>query len=204
MTELAAGSFGRPGNDHVALHSAGPSSPGNELRIISSENGELQDAGKEGELQIRGSSVFPGYVDNPEANSSAFDKDGWFRTGDLAVIDANGNLTITGRIKDIINRGGVKYNPSEIEEIIVDHPKVEMTAIIPMPDAVLGEKACCFVQLVAESNLNLEELTAYLGTKMISKNKWPERLEIIEEMPLTPTRKVMKGSLSALLEGRVS
>ena len=200
MTELAAGSFSRPGNDDVALHSAGPSSPGNEIRIISTENGELQGTGREGELQIRGSSVFPGYLDNPEANSSAFDNDGWFRTGDLAVIDANGNLTITGRIKDIINRGGVKYNPSEIEEIIVAHPKVEMTAIIPMPDPVLGEKACCFVQLVAENNLNLEELTAYLGTKKISKNKWPERLEVIEKMPLTPTRKVMKGSLSALLE----
>ena len=200
MTELAAGSFSRPGNDDVALHSAGPSSPGNEIRIISTENGELQRTGREGELQIRGSSVFPGYLDNPEANSSAFDNDGWFRTGDLAVIDANGNLTITGRIKDIINRGGVKYNPSEIEEIIVAHPKVEMTAIIPMPDPVLGEKACCFVQLVAENKLGLEELIAYLGTKKISKNKWPERLEVIEKMPLTPTRKVMKGSLSALLE----
>ena len=96
----------------------------------------------------------------------------------------NGNLTITGRIKDIINRGGVKYNPSEIEEIIVDHPKVEMTAIIPMPDAVLGEKACCFVQLVAENNLNLEELTAYLRTKKISKKNI---LEIIaKKLKMSP------------------
>ena len=69
-----------------------------------------------------------------------------------------------------------------------------------MPDPVLGEKACCFVQLVAENKLSLDELIAYLGTKKISKNKWPERLEVIGEMPLTPTRKVMKGSLSALLE----
>ena len=200
MTELASGTFSRPGMDvEVALHSAGPASPGNEIRVVSGDNGESLSAGKEGELEVRGSSVFPGYLDNPEANLSSFEDSGWFRTGDIAVLDEDGNVTITGRIKDIINRGGVKYNPLEIEEIIVTHPKVELTAIVPIPDPLLGEKACCFVQLVAENKMTLEELTAYLGTKKISKNKWPERLEILDEMPLTPTRKVMKGSLSALL-----
>ena len=140
------------------------------------ENGKLQPAESEGELQVRGSSVFPGYLDNPEANSSAFDNDGWFRTGDLAVIDANGNLRITGRIKDIINRGGVKYNPADIEEIIYTHPKVVMTSIVPMNDPLLGEKACCFIQPIMGKKIDLEELTSFLAEKKISKHKWPERL----------------------------
>lgn len=197
MTELASGTFSRPGMDmEVALKSAGPSSPGNEVRIVSGESGKNQPADTEGELQVRGSSVFSGYLFNPEANSDAFDKDGWFRTGDLAVISGDGNLTITGRTKDIINRGGVKYNPADIEEIIFTHPKVELTAIIPMADSVLGEKACCFVQPIIGQKIDLEELTTFLARKKVSKNKWPERLELIDEMPLTPTRKVIKGKLA--------
>ena len=201
MTELASGTFSRPGMDlEITVNSSGPASPGNEIRIVSPENGEVQPAGSEGELQVRGSSVFPGYLYNPEANSDAFDEDGWFRTGDLAVISRDGNLSITGRTKDIINRGGVKYNPADIEEIIYTHPKVVMTAIVPMKDPVLGEKACCFIQPIMGKKIDLEELTSFLAEKKISKHKWPERLELVDEMPLTPTRKVIKRKLEVLLE----
>ena len=201
MTELAAGTFCRPEMDsEVAFRSAGPAAPGNEVRVVSSETGEPVPAGEEGDLQVRGSSVFPGYLNNPEANAEAFTEEGWFRTGDLATIDADGNLTITGRIKDIINRGGVKYNPADIEEIIFTHPKVAMTAIVPMKDETLGERACCFVQLLPGEEMELSEVSDYLHTQNISKNKWPERLEVVDEMPLTPTRKVIKGKLAALLE----
>ena len=120
--------------------------------------------------------------------------------GTLATIDDQGNLTITGRSKDIINRGGVKYNPADIEEIIFTHPKVSMTAIVPMKDEKLGERACCFIQPVKGATIDLDEITAFLAKQNVSKNKWPERLEIIEDMPLTPTRKVIKGKLAALLE----
>ena len=201
MTELAAGTFSRPGMDaETATRSAGPAAPGNEVRVVSAETGEPLSTDEEGELQVRGASVFPGYLNNPDANAEAFTSEGWFRTGDLATIDGQGNLTITGRIKDIINRGGVKYNPSDIEEIIFTHPKVALTAIVPMKDAKLGERACCFVQLVPGETTDLGEITAFLTEQNISKNKWPERLEVIEDMPLTPTRKVIKGKLAALLE----
>ena len=201
MTELAAGTFSRPDMDeNIGFNCAGPVSPGNEIRVVSSESGEELQAGLEGELQIRGSSVFPGYFNNDEANKSAFTKDGWFKTGDLAKMSEARCLEITGRTKDIINRGGVKYNPSEVEELIFSHPSVDMVAIVPMSDDVLGEKACCFVKLREGEKLTLEVLIQYLENKKVSKGKWPERLEIIDEMPLTPTRKIIKGKLLELID----
>ena len=139
MTELASGTFSRPGMDiEVALHSAGPASPGNEIRVVSGDNRESVSAGKEGELEVRGSSVFPGYLDNPEANLSSFADSGWFRTGDLAKRDDNGNYRITGRTKDLINRGGIKINPTDVEAIIDKHPAVFMSAIAPIEDKTYG------------------------------------------------------------------
>ena len=91
--------------------------------------------------------MFEGYLDNAEATAAAFTADGWFRTGDLARLDAAGNLEITGRLKDVINRGGVKFNPADVEAIIGAHAAVAQCAIVPMPDPVLGERACCFVVL---------------------------------------------------------
>jgi non-ribosomal peptide synthetase component E (peptide arylation enzyme) len=163
--------------------------------VVSPEDGEPLPANTEGDLQVRGCSVFPGYLNNEEANADAFTEDGWFRTGDLAIIDGDGNITITGRTKDVINRGGVKFNPADIEDLLVQHPKVEMVAIVPVPDSALGEKACCVVTLLGEVAVTLEELCILLDEHKIAKNKWPERLEIIDEMPLTPTRKVIKGRL---------
>ena len=200
MTELAAGAYSYPEqNMEVGIHSAGPVAPGNQIRVVDQETGEPVVHGTEGELQVRGSSVFPGYLDNPEANAEAFADDGWFRTGDLAVIDVSGHLKITGRIKELINRGGVKYNPVEVEEILQADPRFEMVAIAPVPDPRLGERACCFAQLKQDEVMDLEEICALLQSHGVSKNKWPERLEIVEEMPLTPTRKVMKGKLAERL-----
>lgn len=196
MTETAGATYCRDdGAEDIPLRSAGPAAPGNEVRIVSGEDGAPLPAGTEGDLQVRGSSVFPGYLDNPEANAGAFTEDGWFKSGDLAIIDDDGNLTLTGRTKDVISRGGVKFNPADIEDLIIQHPKVEQAAMVPMPDPVLGEKACCFVTLLGEEKVTLDELCSLLDDKKISKNKWPERLEIIDEMPLTPTRKVIKRRL---------
>ena len=130
-----------------------------------------------------------------------FAKDGWFRTGDLAVMDSGGNVAITGRLKDIINRGGVKYNPLDIEALLDRHPKIAQAAIVPMPDKVLGEKACCFAVPAPGETPTLDELCAYLTEHRIAKTKLPERLELIEAMPLTPTRKIIKGKLAARLGG---
>ena len=151
--------------------------------------------GAEGELQVRGVSVVDGYFENPEATTAAFTGDGWFRTGDTAVIDAEGYVAITGRLKDIINRGGHKINPLDVEEAIARHPDVAQCAIAPIPDPVLGERACAYVVLKPGCRLGLDDVTAWLARQEIAKIKWPERLEIIAEMPLTPTRKVIKGRL---------
>ncbi len=185
MTEMQAGLYTRPGDPpEVHAASAGRPSPGTEVRIAA-----------DGELQVRGCLLFPGYYDNEEANAVAFTAEGWFRSGDLAAVDAAGNVSITGRSKDIINRGGVKFNPRDVEDLLAMHPKVLMAAIVPMPDPVLGEKACVFVLPKADQSVTLQELIEYLTAKKIAKIKLPERLVVVAEMPLTPTRKIIKGRL---------
>jgi cyclohexanecarboxylate-CoA ligase len=196
MSELQAGSFTRPNDgEDIRFGSVGRSSPGTQLRI--SNGGEIAAADVEGELEVRGASVFSGYLGNSAATQEAFTSDGWFRTGDLARMDKDGNLTITGRSKDIINRGGVKFNPGDVEQILARHPHIAACAIVPMPDAVLGERACCFaVQGSGETALLLSDLCRWLADHGVAKLKWPERLELIGEMPMTPTKKVMKGELA--------
>ena len=199
MTELQAGMYARPGDSlEVATATAGRPPPGAEVRVVD-EDGAPVPPGTEGHLQARGCHVIPGYLNNPDANAEAFTADGWFRSGDLAVQDELGNTAITGRSKEIINRGGVKYNPRDVEDLLDKHPKVAQSAIVPMPDDVLGERACCFAVAAPGETPTLGELCDYLLSHNIAKTKLPERLELIEEMPLTPTRKVIKGRLVARL-----
>ena len=144
MTELQAGLYTRPADPlETAARSAGRPSPGAEVRIVDPESSEELGSGEEGELQIRGCLLFPGYLRNDDAIEAAFADGGWFRSGDLAVRDERGNVSITGRIKDIINRGGVKFNPRDVEERLDAHPKIAQAAIVPMPDEVLGGKGLC-------------------------------------------------------------
>ena len=199
MSEMQAGTFTRPGDPlSVRSSTAGRASPGTELRVA--DGTTVLPADTEGELQARGRSVFTGYLDNAEATSAAFTADGWFRTGDLARLDAQGNLEITGRLKDVINRGGVKFNAADIEAIIGAHEAVAQCAIVPMPDPVLGERACCFLVLKPGAKaITLDDLRAWLSARDVAKLKWPERVEIIADMPMTPTRKVKKTELIKLL-----
>lgn len=198
MTECQGGLYTRPsdGIDRSAT-SAGRPSPGTEVRIADPETGEALPPGEEGELQIRGPLLFPGYYLNEAANKAAFTDDHYFRTGDLAVQDAEGFVSITGRIKDVIDRGGVKFNPQDIENLLDAHPAVMMSAIAPMPDPVLGERACAFIQLNPGADTpTLEGLCDYLMDHKIAKNKLPEKLVIVSEFPMTPTRKIIKGQLT--------
>jgi cyclohexanecarboxylate-CoA ligase len=176
----------------------GRASPGSEVRIADLE-GHSAPPGEEGELQVRGCSVFAGYFDNDAANDHLFTDDGWLHTGDLAVMSAIGHVRITGRIKDIINRGGVKLNPSDVEALIDRHEAVLQSAIVPMADPVLGERACCCVVLKPGQTLGLEDLCAWLERQGVAKFKWPERLVSIESMPMTPTRKVIKAALAKMI-----
>ena len=196
MSEMQAGTFTRPSDSEaVRFETAGRASPGTELRVANED--EPLPAGNEGELQARGPSIFSGYLDSAAATADAFTADGWFRTGDLARLDPAGNLQITGRLKDVINRGGVKFNLADVEVLIEQHPAVAACAIVPVPDPVLGERACCFAVLKPGADMiELADLTGWLAGKNVAKIKWPERLELIAEMPMTPTRKIMKGQLT--------
>lgn len=198
MSELQAGSFTRP-NDPLPVRttSAGRASPGTELRVA--EGDRPLAPGREGELQVRGCSVFEAYLGDSAATASAFTADGWFRTGDLARIDPRGNIALSGRLKELINRGGIKFHPLDVENLIDRHPAVVQCAVVPMPDPVLGERACCFAVLEQGARLDLAELCQWLAQHDVARIKWPERLEVIAEMPLTPTRKVKKSELAARL-----
>jgi cyclohexanecarboxylate-CoA ligase/acyl-CoA synthetase len=196
MSELQAGTFARPEDPAaVRLTTAGRASPDTELRIAGAD-GDILCAGREGELQVRGISVFAGYLSNAAANQAAFTADGWFRTGDLARINSDGYLTITGRIKELINRGGVKINPTDTELVLSKHPAVQQCALIPVPDDLLGEKVCCVVSLrPGNRRPTLSDILEWLGQQGVSKIYWPERLEFVDTMPLTPTRKIIKTRL---------
>ena len=199
MSEIQAGSFGRPSDSADSRQqTAGRASPGTELRIVDGE-GRVSGSNTEGELQMRGASVFAGYLKNEDATRESFTAEGWFRTGDLATIDAHGFLTITGRTKEIIDRGGIKFNPLEVEKQILQMPEVVSVAMVPMADPVLGERACAFLQLTPNSILALEDILDTLKRAGVAKYKWPEAMRIIEEMPVTPTQKVKRGDLKAML-----
>ncbi len=197
MTETQGALYTRPGDPlDVAATSAGRPSPGTEIRIVDAE-GRPCPPGEEGELQVRGALLFAGFFDNAAANEAGFTADGWYRTGDLATADAALNVAVTGRSKDIVNRGGVKFNPRDVEDLLDAHPQILQSAVVPMPDPVLGEKACAFITpRPGAAAPSLEELCAYLAAKGIAKIKLPERLVVIAEMPMTPTRKIIKGRLT--------
>jgi cyclohexanecarboxylate-CoA ligase len=200
MTETFAVLLGDPRDPANVRHDwIGRPTPGSESRIADSEDAPLPP-NTEGELQVRGCSVFAGYFDNVAANNGIFSEDGWLRTGDLAVMSETGHVRITGRIKDIINRGGVKLNPSDVEALIDQHRAVLQSAIVPVPDPILGERACCCVVLKPGETLSLDALCAWLRSKDVAKIKWPELLVSIAEMPMTPTRKIIKGALIKLIK----
>ena len=190
MTELQAGSFSRPRDPADVRHgTAGAATPGTDLRVVDER------------LQVRGVSLFTAYLNNPAATREAFTPDGWFETGDTAELSAGGHLRFTGRVKEIINRGGVKYSPLDVEAIIDRMPGVARSAIVPYPDAALGERGCVFVQPAPGAPAaTLGAIMRELDRAGVAKFKWPERLELVEAMPLTPTQKVMRGRLRALLK----
>ncbi len=199
MTELQAGAYSRMSDDASDRHyTAGRASPGTELRIAD-DSGEPSPPETDGRLQVRGPSLFRGYLGNDAATREALTSDGWFETGDTAKLTMDGHLILTGRVKEIINRGGVKFNPVDVETIIDAMPAVERSAIVPYADQVLGEKACVFVVSAAGANVALSDILATLEQAGVARIKWPERLEVVDAMPMTPTQKVMRARLVALL-----
>lgn len=166
--------------------------PGIELRIVDAEGARVP-TGQDGQLQVRGCSNFIGYLKRPELNPN--DPEGWFDTGDLARMDADGYIRIAGRSKDIIIRGGENIPVVEVEGLLFRHPAVAEVAIVGFPDARLGERACAFVRLRDGASLTLPEVTTYLEAQRMARQYMPERLEILPELPRTPSGKIQKFKL---------
>lgn len=201
MSELQAGSYGRPDDSASIRHeTAGRAAPEIQLRVVDDDSRPLA-RGKEGRLQVQGPSVFGGYLNNA-AESQACLKDGWFDTGDTAVLREDHGLVITGRVKELINRGGIKFNPVDVEALLDAVPGVGRCILAPMPDPVLGERTCAFVQSDGRAQVTLEALLKALDSAGVAKFKWPERLEFVEEFPVTPTQKVRRSLLTASLAAK--
>ena len=163
------------------------------IRVVD-DRGEDVAAGAVGEILTYGPSVTIGYYNNPEVNRESFTPDGWFHTGDQGSFDEQGNLSIVGRTKEMIIRGGANIYPREIEEVLYQHPKVRDAAIVGIPDHRLGERVCACIVPKASEDLTFEELVAFLRDK-IARYKLPEFMQTLEDLPRTPTGKVQKGPL---------
>ncbi|MCA1834534.1 MAG: AMP-binding protein [Actinobacteria bacterium] len=163
---------------------------GSDGRVISPAEMRIVD----GEIWARSPELFLGYL-NPELNAASFDDEGWFRTGDLGSIDTDGNLRVTGRLKDIIIRGGENISAKEIEDLLLTHPAVLEAAVVGLPDPILGERACAVVVLRQGSAFSFDEMVAFLAAHELAKQKFPERLEIRLELPRTASGKVLKAEI---------
>ena len=193
MTECGAVTITEPHRTNEKSGSTdGRPVAGIELKVTGA-NGEVLSAGETGKLYARGSSMFAGYLKRPHLNAT--DAEGWFDTGDLAFLDAEGYVRINGRSKDIIIRGGENIPVLEIENLLYKHPAVAMVAIVGYPDARLGEKACAFVTVKPGHSFSLEEMGRYLTENQVTRQYHPERLELMEDLPKTPSGKLQKFKL---------
>lgn len=199
MTENGGVTTTRPGDpEDRVFGSDGAPIEGMEVRVVG-DDGRPLPPDTEGRLQVRGMGNFVGYLKKPEL--FATDDDGWFETGDLARMRADGYIRISGRSKDVIIRGGENIPVVEVEELLYRHPAVEDAAIVAMPDERLGERGCAFVTLKAEQSMEFEEMVAYLTEQKTAKQYFPERLEVIDAMPRTPSGKIQKFRLREIAQG---
>jgi 2,3-dihydroxybenzoate-AMP ligase len=189
--------FIRPDDpEDVRMETVGrPISPDDEVRLVDDDDNEVA-SGEVGEFLARGPYTLRGYYGVPEYNARAFTSDGFYRSGDLMRQHRSGNFMVEGRKKDLINRGGEKISAEEIENLILTHPAVQNVACVPMPDPILGERMCAYVILRPNCALTLEQLVTFLMNEEIAKHKLPERLEIVDEFPLSPFGKVSKKDLT--------
>jgi 2,3-dihydroxybenzoate-AMP ligase/mycobactin salicyl-AMP ligase len=179
-----------------------PTCPYDIYKVINQEGNELPP-NTQGELVLKGPSVFTGYYNNPEENKKAFTKDGFFRTGDVAKINEKGYITLTGRIKEMVNRGGESISATEIERLIIHHPNVAAVAVIAMPDPLMGERVCAYIQPKVGAQLSFDEIISFLKGQKASVLQLPERIEFIDAMPYTSAEKVDKKLLRADIERKL-
>ena len=184
-------------DDKKALTDGRPC-PGVSLRVVM--DGIECAPGEEGELRVKGPQVCMGYLD-ATLDKDAFDDDGWFRTGDLGVVDDDGWVAITGRLKDIIIRKGENISAKEIEDLLHAHPKVADVAVIGVPDAASGERACAVVVTAGDKAISFQEMSEHLLHAQLARHKVPEQLEFVAALPRNPTGKVLKKDLRVQFGG---
>lgn len=174
------------------MHTDGYAAAGVEIKVVDDARKTLPP-GCEGEEASRGPNVFMGYFDEPELTARALDEEGWYYSGDLCRMDEAGYIKITGRKKDIIVRGGENISSREVEDILLQHPKIHDACVVAMPDERLGERSCAYVVLKApHHSLSLEDVVAFFSRKRVAKYKYPEHIVVIEKLPRTASGKIQK------------
>ena len=198
QTENAVVTLARIGApDDKLLNTDGRAQPGMTVRVVD-DHGQLVAPGTEGRLQCRGPFMFVGYVKQETLTRENFDGE-WFDTGDLAMLDAEGYVRITGRLKDIIIRGGENIPVKYVEDTLYEDTRVQDAAIVAMPDPRVGERACAFVICRDGKTFSMKDMLAFLAARGVAKVYWPERLEIVNDLPRTANGKIRKADLRAQL-----
>jgi len=174
---------------------SGRAIPGVEVRLMDDDGKEV-GIGEPGEVLVRGYNIMKGYLDNPAATAEAIDEEGWLHTGDIAISDANGNLAITDRKKDMYIVGGFNAYPAEIERIMTGHPAIAQVAVVGVPDDRLGEVGKAFVVVTTGAELDIDELIAWCRENM-ANYKVPRSVEVVDTLPLNASGKVLKYDLRA-------
>ncbi|MBX6378713.1 MAG: AMP-binding protein, partial [Clostridia bacterium] len=186
----------QPGDPlEITSTSLGKLAPGVEQRFVD-EDGNIVEPPCEAEIWCRGPSFIPGYFGQPETTRRLFTPDGWYKSGDIIRMDANGYGYFVARKDDLINRGGYKIDPREIEEVLYRHPRVAQAAVVAMPDERLGQRACAFIVPKETGDvLTLADITGFLEAQGVSRVKWPEAVEMVDAFPMTSTGKFMRYAL---------
>lgn len=193
MTEALAGTLTEPSRAaEKSSKTDGRALGGVGVRVVDAEGRELP-AGQTGSLLVRGAQMFTGYYNRPDLET--FDADGWFDSGDLAYMDNEGYIRINGRVKDVVIRGGENVPVVEIENLLFKHPAVLAAAVVGYPDSRLGERTCAFVVLRPGATLDLAAVQAHMAENKVAKQYWPEHIEVVADLPRTPSGKVQKFAL---------
>jgi 2,3-dihydroxybenzoate-AMP ligase/mycobactin salicyl-AMP ligase len=171
-----------------------PTCPYDSYKIVD-ENGNELPPNTPGELIVKGPGIFSGYYKMPQENEKVFDKNGYFRTGDHAMINDSGDFVLTGRLKEMINRGGESISATDIENLMVTHTGIITVAVVPMPDPELGERVCAYVQRAPGAELDFEKIISFLKDQGASVLQLPERIEFVDELPYTKAEKIDKQAL---------
>jgi acyl-CoA synthetase (AMP-forming)/AMP-acid ligase II len=169
--------------------------PGVRVRVVDASERDL-GVNEEGELRLQGPQCFQGYVD-AALDADAFDADGWFRTGDMGLVDDNGNVRITGRLKDLIIRNAENISALEIEDAVSSHPDVLDVAAIGVPDPRTGERVCAVVVTRPGAEIDLAAIVEHCSALGLPRHKIPERVEVLEALPRNTLGKVLKKELQA-------